>query len=54
MRRTAEAYLRGLRMKPLTVRFDIVEVATPAENASGLPEVWHFENIPLFAKNFRA
>jgi putative endonuclease len=54
VRRTAEAYLRGLREKPSTVRFDIVEVETPGSGDPGASTVRHFENIPLFAKNFRA
>ena len=52
-RRAAEAYLRGLRKKPLTVRFDVVEVEWPAADATAAPVVRHFENIPLFSKNFR-
>lgn len=54
VRRASEAYVRGLREKPMTVRFDIVEVETPAAGDPGAPTVRHFENIPLFAKNFRA
>jgi putative endonuclease len=59
VRRAAAAYLRGLREKPATVRFDIVEVEMDAAGADGLrgtgtPVIRHFENIPLFAKNFRA
>jgi putative endonuclease len=53
VRRTADAYLRGLREKPLTVRFDIVEIEWRAPDAPGVPAVRHFENIPLFSKNFR-
>ncbi|HWA09279.1 MAG TPA: YraN family protein [Opitutaceae bacterium] len=47
MRRAIEAYLAGLRVKPVTVRFDIVEVALPAAGSTAVPEVRHFENIPL-------
>jgi putative endonuclease len=64
LRRAAAAYLAGLRDKPRTIRFDVVEVAlpshakasegTPADAATGAPEILHFENIPLFPKNFRA
>jgi putative endonuclease len=54
VRRTAGAYLRGLREKPRTVRFDIVEIEWRAADAPGAPAVRHFENIPLFSKNFRA
>lgn len=52
MRRAATAYLRGLREKPITVRFDVVEVEWPAADAPAAPTVRHFENIPLFPKNF--
>jgi putative endonuclease len=48
--RAARAYVRGLREKPLTVRYDVVEVATFAGDTE--PEVRHFENVPLFAKEF--
>jgi putative endonuclease len=54
LRRAAGAYVRGLRPKPRTVRFDIVEVEWPAAGAAGAPTVRHFENIPLFSKNFPA
>lgn len=50
MRRTIEAYLAGLRIKPLTVRFDIVEVAMPA---AGQAEVRHFANITLFGRQWQ-
>jgi putative endonuclease len=55
MRRAIEAYLAGLRIKPRTVRFDIVEVALPGANAAGAaaPEVRHFSNIPLFPRQWR-
>lgn len=48
--RAARAYLRQLREKPRTFRFDVVEIGLrpPAE-----PEVLHFENVPLFRKDFR-
>ena len=54
VRRAAEAYLRGLREKPATVRYDVVEVETAPTGESAAPTVRHFENIPLFPKNFRA
>lgn len=46
-----KAYLRGLRTKPHTFRFDVVEVSgqTGAKN----PEVLHFENVELFSKHYR-
>lgn len=58
------AYLARLRPKPLTFRFDIVEVAIgPAERTAGLGsgrtppepklEIRHFENVPLFPKRFQ-
>ncbi len=66
LRRAAGAYLARLREKPLTIRFDIVEVETPAlakaaegtsalnsSGAAAAPTVRHFENVPLFPKNFR-
>jgi putative endonuclease len=64
LRRAATAYLARLREKPHTIRFDIVEVETPSfaqapegtpiTGEPGEPVVRHFENIPLFPKNFRA
>jgi putative endonuclease len=63
LRRAAGAYLAGLRDKPRTIRFDVVEVALPSRAkasdatrtaAAGAPEILHFENIPLFPKNLRA
>ena len=48
--RAARAYLRALREKPLTVRYDVVEVATSKDGAG--PEIRHFENVPLFSKEF--
>lgn len=49
--RTAEAYLAGLREKPLTFRLDVVEVVLAADG-EGAPEVLHFENVSLFPKHF--
>jgi putative endonuclease len=61
LRRAIEAYLRTLREKPRTFRFDIVEVSTvprpagPQDSKSDLePAVLHFENVPLFPKHFHA
>ncbi len=51
MRRTIDAYLRQLSRPPRTFRFDVIEVTINA-----LPEkseVRHFENIPLFPKQYR-
>jgi putative endonuclease len=53
LRRAATAYLAHLREKPRIIRFDIVEVALPA-GGTGEAEVRHFENIPLFPRNFHA
>jgi hypothetical protein len=54
MRRAIDAYLSQLSHPPRTFRFDVVEVAhsnSPASHVS--PEVLHFENIPLFPKQYR-
>lgn len=51
LRRAVTAYLAGLRTKPVTVRFDIVEVALPAGGAA--EEVRHFAGIPLFPPHWR-
>lgn len=48
--RAAKAYLRGLRDRPHTYRFDVVEVSIVS---GGAPEVRHYENIELFPKHFR-
>ncbi len=52
LRRAGAAYLRALASdaRPRTFRLDVVEVAMPA--GGGPPEVRHFENVPLFPKNF--
>ena len=43
-------YIHQLRTKPRTIRFDIVEVITgPGSNQV---EILHFENVPLFPKEF--
>ena len=50
LRRAALAYLRGMRVRPVTFRLDVVEVAhTPGSP----PQLLHFENVPLFAKHDR-
>jgi putative endonuclease len=58
--RACKAYLAGLHPRPLTFRLDVVEVSMPLEtkppgspNATVGPEVLHFENVPLFSKEFR-
>jgi len=54
LRRAAEAYLAGLREKPQTFRLDVVEVAIAGEqDSSAVPEILHFENVPLFGKYFQ-
>ena len=50
--RVCAAYLARLAVKPRTFRFDVVEVALPADPAGGAPEVRHLENIPLFPKHY--
>ena len=50
--RAFKAYLARLNPKPLTFRFDIVEVALP-KRADDEPTVRHFQNIPLFSKYYR-
>jgi putative endonuclease len=52
--RACEAYLAQLAPRPRTFRFDVVEVAlpAPAAPAGAVPEVRHFENIPLFPKHY--
>jgi len=57
VRRATRAFLAGLRgAAPRTFRFDVVEVELPPANAprGTAAEVRHFENVPLFPKNFRA
>jgi putative endonuclease len=58
LRRAIEAYLRQLREKPRTFRFDVVEVSMANMDAGPTakrtaPEILHFENVPLFSKYFR-
>ena len=53
--RACRAYLARLSVQPRTYRLDVVEIVHPAADAVGAaaPEVLHFENVPLFPKNFR-
>lgn len=44
------AYVAQLRSRPHTIRFDVVEVVRDADGRPG--EVLHFENVPLFAKEY--
>jgi putative endonuclease len=50
LRRAVRSYLRLLRIKPRTFRFDVVEVEC---GEAGPPVVRHFANVPLFSKYFR-
>jgi putative endonuclease len=52
LRRAVKAYVAGLRVKPRTVRFDIVEVSLPADPRRA-PGVLHFANIPLLGPGWR-
>ncbi|MFI5357254.1 MAG: YraN family protein [Opitutales bacterium] len=52
VRRAARAYLAGLKIRPRTVRFDVVEVELPSSGAAAGPLVRHFANIPLFPRHF--
>jgi putative endonuclease len=49
--RAARAYIAQLAAKPRTFRFDIVEVEHVDGEQTALR---HFENVPLFAKGYRA
>ena len=62
LQRAVGTYLRLLREKPRTFRFDVVEVnlagGSTATGANGpttgaQPQILHFENVPLFSKYFR-
>lgn len=46
----ARDYLHQLRAKPRTIRFDVVEVITGPGREQ--VEILHFENVPLFPKEF--
>jgi putative endonuclease len=50
--RAARAYLHQLREKPRTIRYDVVEVDSDLNKASDEKVVRHFENVPLFSKDF--
>lgn len=50
MKQAIDAYLKRLATPPRTFRFDVVEVV---HGGAGEPEVLHFENIPLFPKQYR-
>jgi putative endonuclease len=52
LRRAIKTYIAQLRDKPHTFRFDIVEVGFAAAGMSA-PQIYHFENVPLFPKHFR-
>jgi putative endonuclease len=52
LRRACGAYLRQLRPRPRTFRFDVVEVEFPEFDGTE-PVIRHFEHVPLFAKGFR-
>lgn len=58
LRRAIRSYLAGLKSKPRTFRFDVVEVSFSSgelgrSGAAGEPEILHFENVELFPKHFR-
>lgn len=48
--RACAAYLKRLRHRPATYRFDVVEVE---HGSNGADEIRHFENVPLFPKRMR-
>lgn len=50
VRRAATAYMRLLRPRPHTFRFDVVEVSVVPH---GMSEIRHYENVELFSKHFR-
>lgn len=47
LRRVCRAYFAKMRPKPVTLRFDVVEVE---HEAGEISECHHFEDVPLFAK----
>lgn len=51
LRRAVKAYLAGLRPRPTTHRFDIVELALAA--GASPPIIRHFQNIPLLGRGYR-
>lgn len=52
LRRAAKAYLARMSPKPRTFRCDVVEIALPANRDQTFTPL-HFENVPLFPKEFR-
>ncbi len=50
LRRAIKSYLRRISARPLSFRFDVVEVTLHAPEKE---RILHYENIPLFPKNFR-
>lgn len=52
LQRAIRSYLKQLREKPRTFRFDIVEVVL-APGAEPPSAIFHFENVPLLPKGFR-
>jgi len=48
--RATRAYVAQLRPRPNTIRFDVVEVVRRTDGSPG--EVLHFENVPLFSKEY--
>ena len=48
--RAAKTYLRLLDKPPPSYRLDIIEVTTRDKLP---PEIRHYENVPLFPKNYR-
>lgn len=50
LQRATRAYVRELREKPRTVRYDVVEIVHGGVGSTA--EVRHFENVPLFPKEF--
>jgi len=56
LRRAITAYLAGLRAKPGTVRFDVIEVSLAPAGEDGRqspPEIHHFAGVPLFPPRWR-
>lgn len=52
LRRACAAYLRRLRPRPRTFRFDVVQVELPETGGAAEPVIRHFANIRLFPKGF--
>jgi putative endonuclease len=49
LKRVCYAYMKRLRAKPATIRFDVMEVSV---EDTGRCRLLHFENIPLFPKGY--